>query len=237
MATENNIYTRVPLVHLLALTRFAIHHHLISYISVRKIFLAVPQIAQQLSNTVVCLRSVWRSVAILFIWVFDMNLFCMIKSHITQIATDLKQTFKQTPFLDNCCAICDTVLHLQLSRHTHTILWLGRRSHRSVTHHIQRCLRGSHVPCILYGGTLKKGSFFKGIPHPTLEPVSKRRALFEKPRFSPALASVRSVCVRAGWDAKDPSPLPQNHNRAVTFDLPQKSKNAYCILCKGMQLL
>ena len=50
----------------------------------------------------VCLRSV----AILFIWVFDMNLFCIVKPHITQIVTDLKQTFKQTPFLDNCCAIC-----------------------------------------------------------------------------------------------------------------------------------
>ena len=70
------------------------------------IFTTDPQIAQQLSTKGVC----WRSVGGL--WQKDLHGFptcviiCMVKSHIKQIETDLKQTFtqtfKQTPLL---CAI------------------------------------------------------------------------------------------------------------------------------------
>mgnify|MGYP007005062807 CR=1 FL=1 len=51
--------------------------------------------------------------AILFIWVFDMNLFCIVKPHITQIATDLKQTFKQTTTVRPPFGQFSTILSLE----------------------------------------------------------------------------------------------------------------------------
>ena len=52
--------------------------------------------------------------------------------------------------------------------------------------------------------------------------------LFEK---TPIFSSHSLPEASPGWECSDPPPLSPDHNRAVTFDLPQKSKNASIVRC------
>ena len=90
------------------------------------------------------------------------------------------------------------------------------------------CIQGDRQINTLTGGVVRDLDWTKAVlvkkSHKS-ETHSDFPGCLKKRRFSPANLCVRNFPrASPGWE--DPPPLPPDHNRAVTFDLPQKSKNA-----------